>query len=259
MSNPAGWAGVVQEFILLYLACYGGLLALYFGTGTVLQWMCARHPERRIQTRKMRDRTALDIRQSVLSLSNIALYLAGGLYAQHLGWTLFAPLPLSIWSAVLMFAVSIVLYDAWFYWFHRFAHVKWMFRFHALHHRSIQPNAWSNNSDTLVGTFLEQGYFLFAPLVLPIPPVVLIAHKIFDQVTGMGGHAGYEFFASPTTRKPWPTICTTFHDQHHAYFRCNYANTFSYWDRLMGTLHPRYDETVEKMERIGATQPMDAK
>jgi sterol desaturase/sphingolipid hydroxylase (fatty acid hydroxylase superfamily) len=82
----------------------------------------------------------------------------------------------------------------------------------------------------------------------PIPPEVIIAHKLFDQVTGIAGHAGHEYFAAPSNRSPWPMLCTTFHDQHHGHFNYNYANTFSWWDRLMGTIHPRYDEIVERFE-----------
>jgi sterol desaturase/sphingolipid hydroxylase (fatty acid hydroxylase superfamily) len=40
-------------------------------------------------------------------------------------------------------------------------------------------------------------------------------------------------------------VCVTFHDQHHEHFDYNYANFFSFWDRLCGTIHPTYDETVK--------------
>jgi hypothetical protein len=65
---------------------------------------------------------------------------------------------------------------------------------------------------------------------------------------GMLGHAGYEHFASPLGRSPWPLASTVFHDQHHGHFRYNYAHNFSVWDRVMGTLHPRHDGTLEKFE-----------
>jgi sterol desaturase/sphingolipid hydroxylase (fatty acid hydroxylase superfamily) len=43
----------------------------------------------------------------------------------------------------------------------------------------------------------------------------------------------------------------THHDQHHRYFRCNYATHFTLWDRLMGTLHPEHD--AEARHNIAAT------
>ncbi|MDR3496023.1 MAG: sterol desaturase family protein [Ancalomicrobiaceae bacterium] len=241
------------DCLALYLSCLFGLLALYFACGFAIARANARHPERRIQSRSQADIVAAEIRQSIMSLAQIAALLAGGLFCQAKGWTL-APIdlaparPLSIVWGLALFGLSLVLYDAWFYWGHRLMHSRRLYRFHALHHRSIVPTPWSNNSDTAVGTFVEQAYFLVVPFVLPLPAALIILHKLYDQVTGMIGHAGHEYFAAPTARFPWPMLCTTFHDQHHGSFRYNFANTFSIWDRLMGTLHPSYDQTVKRLE-----------
>jgi Delta7-sterol 5-desaturase len=241
---PAPNAGV-PELLALFGLCYIGLLALYFATGGILHTVNRLHPERRIQSRPLKNQIPMEVRQSVLALFTIAIYVAGGLFAQAKGWTM-APYELSVTSAVLTFAISMVLYDSWFYWGHRLMHTKALYRFHAHHHKSVVPTPWANNSDTLIGAFVEQFYFMVIPFVLPIAPEVIIAHKIFDQVEGMIGHAGHEYFASSSTRWPWPFPCTTFHDQHHGHFGYNYANTFTWWDRAMGTLHPTYDETVRR-------------
>jgi sterol desaturase/sphingolipid hydroxylase (fatty acid hydroxylase superfamily) len=244
----AGW----RDFAALWICCYAGLLLLYFAVGFVLQNQNRRHPERRIQSRPAKDQVSMEIRQSVLSLLSIAGYVAGGLFAQGKGWTM-TPFALGWISAPLTFVASVVIYDTWFYWGHRLMHTRFLYRFHAHHHKSIVPTPWSNNSDTLVGAFVEQSYFLVAPFLLPIPLEVLLAHKIYDQVTGMIGHAGHEYFASGTARRPWPLLCTTFHDQHHGFFHYNFANTFSWWDRLMGTIHPSYDDTVHRFELLAQT------
>ncbi len=250
----SGWQG----FAALWAITLAVLLAIYFGLGLAISAYSRRHPERRIQQRPSSE-TARDIRQSVIALITISAYVAGGLFAQAQGWTLVAPLPLSWWSVPLMVLVSLVLYDTWFYWLHRLMHTPALFRFHALHHRAITPTTWSNNADSLVGAFVEQGYFLVVPFFVPIPPEILIVHKLYDQITGMFSHCGHEYFASPSTRRPWPFLCTTFHDQHHSNFRCNYGNTFSFWDRWMGTLHPRYDDLVQRMETPGtAAGPSEA-
>ena len=245
---PAPDAGLI-DFATLWGMTYVGLLALYFAFGALFAWLNTHHPERKIQARPAKNQVRMEIKTSVIALASIALYVAGGLFVQAKGWAL-TPWPLTWWSVPLTFAASLVIYDAWFYWGHRLMHTKWLYGFHAHHHRSIVPSPWSNNSDTLVGAFVEQTYFLAAPFLLPIPPVVLIAHKIFDQVTGIGGHAGHEYFASPSARAPWPMLCTSFHDQHHGHFTYNYANTFSWWDRMMGTIHPSYDATVRKFEAM---------
>jgi sterol desaturase/sphingolipid hydroxylase (fatty acid hydroxylase superfamily) len=99
----------------------------------------------------------------------------------------------------------------------------------------------------MVDTLVMHGYYALAPFILPIPPLALIAHRLYDQVNGMLGHAGFEYFASSSTRWPSPMVCVTFHDQHHSAFRFNYGNFTSIWDRLMGTLHPDYDVIVSKL------------
>lgn len=249
---PAPGAGL-SDFLILWAAAYGGLLALYFGFCGLFHWLNARYPERRIQNRPAKNQIAMEIRTSVVALVAISLYVAGGLFIQAKGWA-WTPLPLTWWSVPLMFVLSLVIYDAWFYWGHRLMHTKALYRFHSHHHRSIVPSPWSNNSDTQVGAFVEQSFFLVAPFLLPIPAAVLIAHKVYDQVTGIAGHAGHEYFAAPSARAPWPMLCTTFHDQHHGHFNYNYANTFSWWDRWMGTIHPTYDRVVRKFEDIGAAK-----
>jgi len=101
---------------------------------------------------------------------------------------------------------------------------------------SIAPTTWSNDSSTLFDTLVMHSYYALAPFILPIPPLALIAHRLYDQVNGMLGHAGFEYFASASTQWPSPMVCVTFHDQHHSAFRFNYGNFTSIWDRLMGTL-----------------------
>lgn len=242
------WLSDVCNLTDLWIASYFGLLLIYFGLCTTFHFLNLAHPERQIQSRPKKDQVAMEIRQSLYSLVLISLFVAGGLFVQSRGWAV-RPYDLSVVSAVGMFLVSLILYDAWFYWGHRMMHTKTLYRFHQHHHKSVVPTPWSNNSDTLVGAFVEQSYFFFVVFFLPIHPAVLIAHKVFDQVTGIAGHAGHEYFASRTARWPWPGLCTTFHDQHHGYFNYNYANTFSWWDRMMGTLHPTYDNVVKSFER----------
>lgn len=240
----------LTDLLLIWAAVYGATVAGYFGLGIALDALNRRNPARRIQqTRRGEDRARVEIMQSLKSLTVTCFCLAFGLWAQARGWGLFAPLELSVWSFVGMFAVSIVLFDAWFYWGHRLMHWRPLYRHHLWHHRSVAPTVWSNYSDTMVDALAMQSYYLIAPLVLPIPPAVLIAHRVYDHVNGMIGHSGFEYFADRTTRFPSPFVCTTFHDQHHEKFRYNYANFFSFWDRAMGTLHPGYDAKVAEFAR----------
>lgn len=244
----------LAELAAIWALVYATTVAGYFALGHALDALNRRHPERRIQpARRGEDRRAVEVRQSLKSLVVTCGCLAGGLWAQRQGLTLWPPLPLDLWSALGMGALSIVLFDAWFYWGHRLMHWRPLYRHHLWHHRSVAPTVWSNYSDSLIDAFAMQSYYLVAPILLPIPPQVLIAHRLYDHINGMIGHSGFEYFADRTTRRPWPFVCTTFHDIHHEKFGYNYANFFSVWDRLCGTLSPGYDSAVAEAERSRGT------
>lgn len=241
-------ADLATDFAVIFAAVWGASLVLYAAAGLALTWVNRRHPERRIQPgrdgmRRLRE----DVMASLKALAVSAVLLSAGLFAQLQGWTM-APLAHSWWSVPLMFGVVVILFDAWFYWGHRLLHHPAFYRFHALHHKAVAPTAWSNDCSTTVDTLIEHGFYLIVWFVLPVPAAAVIALRIFDQVTGMIGHSGYEYFASRSSRAPFPMICTTYHDLHHSQFRYNFGNFFSFWDRWLGTVHPDYDSMVARME-----------
>jgi lathosterol oxidase len=239
-------------FLEIYAACYFGTLALYFAEGGLIVWINRRHPERRIQAEKRgEDRARVEIIQSVKSLFVTCFCLAAGLFAQWKGWVLFAPIKLTWVSGIGMLLVLAVVFDTWFYWGHRLMHTRALYKHHLWHHRSMAPTVWSNYSDTMVDAFMMQSFYLVIPLVLPVPPLVLIGLRVWDHINGQIGHSGFEYFADRSTRAPSPMVCVTFHDQHHAHYHYNFANFFSLWDRLCGTLDPAYDDQV----KIAASPP----
>ena len=191
-----------------------------------------------------------DRRQSVVSLAAIAAMFGTGhwLYSEF-GWGL-APAH-GVLGIGLSFIASLVLFDTWFYWFHRLIHTRRLYgRVHRWHHLTVTPVVWSNNSDRLVDNLFLQSYWLVAHFLIPAAPAVLLAHKLYDQITGVAGHSGYEH-GGMLCLPPSPLVGVTHHDQHHRFFRCNYATHFTLWDRLMGTLHPDHD--VELKRNIAET------
>ncbi|WP_084814855.1 sterol desaturase family protein [Ensifer sp. 1H6] len=236
-------------FLAILAVIYAATVLVYFALGYGITWLNDRNPERRIQKgRRGEKRKAVEIRQSMASILVTCTSVAIGLFAQYQGWTLFTPWAFSWWTAVPLFLLCMVLFDAWFYFAHRLLHTKLFYKYHLLHHRSVAPTVWSNDSIGLVDTALSQGYYAVIVFLVPFPPLILLAHRLFDQINGTFGHAGFEYFASPTARYPWPLLCTTYHDQHHAEFNYNYANYFSFWDRVLGTISPVYDRRVEMFE-----------
>ena len=232
-------------FLLATIAVfYSALLACYLITCVVVTRL-NRHAIK-IQSSRQTPISHIerDFRQSVVSLAVIAAMLGAGHWSYTtLGWGL-RPLP-GIGGTVLSAVASLVLFDTWFYWLHRLIHTRVFYRrVHRWHHLTITPVVWSNNSDRLVDNLFLQSYWLVAHFLIPVAPAVLFAHKIYDQITGVVGHSGYEH-GGRLCWPPSPLVGVTHHDQHHQFFRCNYATHFSWWDRMMGTLHSDHDRVLK--------------
>jgi len=242
---------LILEFAAFWAAAYVIGATIMFAVCLGLIQINKRHPERKIQKRPQTHDARKDIISSLKQIAVTAFCLSVGLFSQWKGWTI-TPVELSWWSFPLFFVISLVLHDAWFYFGHRLLHWQPMYRFHALHHKSVAPTVWSNDSSGVVDTFIEHSFYLVIWFILPVPALAIFALRLFDQISGMIGHSGFEFFASPTARRPWPFICTTFHDLHHSKFNYNYGNIFSIWDRMLGTAHPQYDDMVKEFEEKAA-------
>ena len=240
------------DFLTLFIVIYLVTLAIYFSTGWLMMWVNKRYHQNRIQKKRDgMDRIKGEILSSLKALAMSALLLSGGYFFQLQGWVMFEPVELSWWSFPLFFVIIFLLFDAWFYWGHRLLHLKPFYKWHKPHHLSIAPTAWSNDSSDVMDTLIEHGFYFVVWLVLPVPALSVFAVRLFDQVSGMIGHSGFEYFAGPGSRKPSPFICTMFHDLHHSQFHYNFGNFMSLWDRWMGTQHPKYDEIVKVIEKTG--------
>jgi sterol desaturase/sphingolipid hydroxylase (fatty acid hydroxylase superfamily) len=223
---------------------YGALLATYLATCLIVTRLNRSAPKIQQLRQTPPAQIRRDRKQSVVSLAVIAALFGCGHWSHTtLGWGL-RPWP-GVGGTALSLIASLLLFDAWFYWLHRLIHTRLFYRrVHQWHHLTVVPVVWSNNSDRLIDNLFLQSYWLVAHLLIPIAPAALFAHKIYDQITGIIGHSGYEH-GGRWCRPPSPLVGVTHHDQHHQFYRCNYATHFTLWDRLMGTLHPEHDRTLE--------------
>lgn len=241
------WIGILGQFIAWFGVTYAATVSVMLITGFTVMAVNRRHPERRIQNRQPARKPLDEIKSSLMPLATTSLCLSIGLFSQAKGWTV-PPAKLTWWSFALFIAILVALQDAWFYWTHRLLHTRAFYRFHKRHHLKTAPSVLSSDDSTIVDTLFAHTFYALVPFVVPVPPLVLLAHRLLDQVSGMIGHAGFEHLASATVRKPWPMICTIFHDQHHQHFSYNYGIYTSVWDRVCGTLHASYDDKVREFE-----------
>lgn len=150
----------------------------------------------------------------------------------------------------LLFSLVFVIFahDAYFYWAHRFMHLKWLFKHvHRVHHLSTNPSPLAAFSFHPLEALIEGGFMAVIIFIIPFHPLILGIFLLFSHMTNVMGHLGYELFPSGFTRHPILGFInsSTHHNMHHRYFTNNYGFYFNFWDRLLGTNHPQYDEAFE--------------
>jgi sterol desaturase/sphingolipid hydroxylase (fatty acid hydroxylase superfamily) len=157
--------------------------------------------------------------------------------------------------------LGVVGYDIWFYWQHRLLHTPGFFeRFHAVHHRAHNPTSFANFTHTWVEILMGNVYFVLFAVFVPQHPLAVTLTSMFIFGWGMVGHMGYEFFprAFARTRAFGWVNTSTHHNMHHSQLDCNYGMFFNFWDRVMGTNHPRYRETFESVPRSSGSRALAA-
>lgn len=141
--------------------------------------------------------------------------------------------------------LTILLHDAYFYWTHRAMHDRRLFKlFHRVHHQSTNPSPWAAYAFSPLEAVVQAGIFPLTALLIPIHPIAFGLFMIWQLAFNVFGHTGYEFYPR-WFLKSWAGAIlntTTNHALHHEYIRGGYGLYFSFWDRLMGTHHERYEE-----------------
>lgn len=156
------------------------------------------------------------------------------------------------WAGNLAALVAILVgHDAYFYWAHRAMHHPRLFKFfHRFHHRTITPTPWAAYSFAVPEAFVMAIFVPIWQFFVPTPEGVIFAFLIIMILRNCMGHAGLELHARGWASHPvlkWIST-TTHHDMHHAgSFNHNFGFYFTWWDKLMGTEHPDYVATYDRV------------
>ena len=210
---------------------------------------------RRIQRNKAA-RLADYLREFLSSIRTVFVFgitTLATLVGREMGWLDVELESVSIGTLIWQFVLIVLVHDAYFYWIHRAMHTKRLFRFtHLHHHKSRTPTPWTAYSFSTAEAFLEAAYvplFLYITSFAGIPyagfaVLFFMWHQIIRNVMA---HAGSELFPAGWVDNPWTDwiSTTTHHDLHHS-DRANFGFYFTWWDRWMGTEHPRYKEEFRK-------------
>lgn len=134
----------------------------------------------------------------------------------------------------LWLAVSVVLYvlfvDAWIYWAHRTLHSDFLYQhLHRYHHEWQVPTSWTSMAFHPVDSFLfalPVHLFCFA---LPLHGGVYLGMQILMSFWSVTSHDRVA-----VVKLRWFNYVDN-HTLHHWFYRCNYGQFFTFWDRIMGT------------------------
>ena len=156
------------------------------------------------------------------------------------------------WYVVLFeYALYFITFDTWFYWLHRWMHnepyYKWI---HKLHHKSTSPNLLTTLSVHPFESFINGGWMVIFITLYDVHTSSMAFIGATNIVMGLYVHSGYEFFPR-WWNKSWATkwfITATFHDQHHKYFTANFGGYTTVWDRICGTMRPKFESDFVKIK-----------
>jgi lathosterol oxidase len=177
------------------------------------------------------------------------------------GFIAYNTAPASPWVIALEFAAYFFAFDCYFYWFHRLMHYGPIYTYvHKIHHYSTSPNLLTTISVSPLESLINGG---FVPLFVALFTLHADTMKYVlptNIIMGLYVHAGYELLPRWWNRT-WATkwfISTTFHDQHHKYFRWNFGGYTTIWDRLCGTMRARFEADFDQIKSRNDKSPSSA-
>lgn len=220
------------------------------GSVTLLLWLAAPFTAtRRIQERmagwsdRRREFVNSVITVGIFALTSIYIFAMTDIGVYRIPFTV-PPL----WLGLAEIAGLVVAHDAYFYWMHRGLHTRAMFRrAHLEHHLSRTPTPWAAYSFAPIEGVFEAAFIPLTLFLVPIHGLVLLAFVLHQIVRNVIGHMGHELAWPGFTRSRWAgwLTTTTHHDLHHSQGSYNFGLYFTWWDRAMGTEHPRYHDAFE--------------
>lgn len=185
-----------------------------------------------------------------IATASIALHYIQTKLIEH-GVITYNNTPADWWVVALEYALYFLGFDTYFYWFHRLMHKEPIYTWvHKLHHYSTSPNLLTTASVSPLESLINGG---FVPLFLSLLTVHEETLKYIlptNIVMGLYVHSGYELFPR-WWNQSWTTkwfITTTFHDQHHKFFNWNFGGYTTIWDRLCGTMRPKFEADYEQLK-----------
>lgn len=226
------------------------------GVLTLILFVFSQWAEARRIQRTRRAKRSDYVREVLSSLRTVVVYAFVALAI--LVWRETGAIKLSLqdaalWTVLWQFALMVIAHDAWFYWMHRAMHTKALFRAtHLHHHKSRTPTPWTAYSFTTIEAVIEVAFvpvflLITSQLGIAYAGLAILAFIWHQMIRNVMAHAGSELFPAGWVDNRWTDwiATTTHHDLHHSSGH-NFGFYFTFWDRWMGTEHPRYKQEFRR-------------
>lgn len=227
LAEAAGWLFVQNVLLFTVAMAFGHLLLWWFADRPVVE-----RPEP-IERNELLLAAGCVLLNTVVTVVGWWLWTRGYITVRRdVGWR--------AWADVLILLIAM---DFAMYCFHRVAHVRWLYPLiHLTHHRYDKPRPLNL---FVLNPFEVLGFGTLWLLVLCIYDASwlgIVVYLVLNLAFGTVGHLGVE--PLPRAWLRWPVLrylgTSTFHAEHHQNARGNYGFYTTIWDRLFGTLDPRY-------------------
>ena len=147
-------------------------------------------------------------------------------------------------SSPLVWIFAFVVYDFFYYWFHRMSHERQLFwASHVAHHQSEDYNLSTALRQTGTGAFVTWVFFI-PVFLIGVPSYVFISVASVNLIYQFWVHSEHipklgwyeKFFITPSNHR-------VHHAQNENYIDKNYGGVFIIWDRMFGTYKEEDHET----------------
>ncbi|KAI9844106.1 MAG: c-5 sterol desaturase [Sclerophora amabilis] len=253
--EPSQWAymsqwprdNVYRQTVSLYIISWIFGLVVYFLCASlsyvfIFDKTTFRHPK------FLRHQIRQEIRQASIALPIMAIFTVPFFVAEVRGHAKLydtpseGPFPL---YTILQFPFFIAFTDLCIYWIHRGLHHPMIYRtLHKPHHKWIMPSPYASHAFHPLDGFAQSVPYHVFPFIFPLQKWAYIALFTFINIWTVFIHDGEYVANSPIING---AAC---HTMHHLYFRCNFGQFTTLWDRLGGSYRQPNEELFRRETKM---------
>ena len=149
------------------------------------------------------------------------------------------------WYNLLQFPLFLLFTDFCIYWIHRGLHHPLVYkRLHKPHHKWIMPSPFASHAFHPLDGFAQSVPYHVFPFIFPLQKFAYIGLFTFINIWTVMIHDG-EYVAKSAIING--AAC---HSAHHLYFRYNYGQYTTLWDRLGGSYRAPNEELFQKETKM---------